>query len=171
MDGSVEDANDLLRAAVASRIEAVKAGKPSEEWYEVAGVSSPRGQEQVFYGHGCVCSSQPCGNQPLDDSGQGEMLAGTVAFLGVLDELKALHLSKTQDYGDSDDALANIKNGSDMVGIAHWKGALVRAADKMQRLKTYCRNGRLVHEGVADTLLDLAAYAVLALVMFRDENP
>jgi hypothetical protein len=40
---------------------------------------------------------------------------------------------------------------------------MVRVADKVQRLKTYCRTGRLVHEGVRDTLLDMAAYSLLAI--------
>jgi hypothetical protein len=42
---------------------------------------------------------------------------------------------------------------------------MVRIADKVQRLRTYCRTGRLVHEGVRDTLLDLASYSLLAIIL------
>lgn len=156
------------------------AGKPHEEWYaagsepEVTSESSVpapaiSGEPQADAGETC---RKPCARCPAP-SQKCDYLPGTVAFLGVLEELRALHLSKTADYGDRDggDALANIRNGAEMVGIEHWKGGLVRAADKMQRLKTYCRTGTLVHEGVEDSLLDLAAYAVLCLVLFRESNP
>jgi hypothetical protein len=46
----------------------------------------------------------------------------------------------------------------------------VRIADKVQRLRSFCKNGRLVHEGVEDTLKDLACYAALALVFYRDQQ-
>lgn len=45
---------------------------------------------------------------------------------------------------------------------------MVRIADKVQRLRTYCQTGRLVHEGVRDTLLDLSAYSLLAIVLFDE---
>ena len=45
---------------------------------------------------------------------------------------------------------------------------MVRIADKVQRLRTYCRTGKLVHEGVKDTLFDLAAYSLLAVVLFEE---
>ena len=79
-----------------------------------------------------------------------------------------LHLSKSQDYGSESDPLANIRQGAEFVGIEPWRGCMVRVADKVQRLRTFCRNGRLVHEGVRDTLLDLAAYSLLAVVLFDE---
>jgi len=38
----------------------------------------------------------------------------------------------------------------------------------VQRLRTYCKTGKLVHEGVRDTLLDLAAYSLLAIVLHEE---
>jgi len=93
---------------------------------------------------------------------------GSLAFLELLEELRALHLSKSQDYGSESDPLANIRQGAEFVGIEPWRGCMVRVADKVQRLRTFCRNGRLVHEGVRDTLLDLAAYSLLAVVLFDE---
>jgi hypothetical protein len=93
---------------------------------------------------------------------------GSLPFLELLEELRQLHLSKSQDYGSESDPLANIRQGAEFVGIEAWRGCLVRVADKVQRLKTYCRTGRLVHEGVRDTLLDLAAYSLLAIVLFDE---
>jgi hypothetical protein len=165
----------------------VQAGKPAEEWYAAVGEAEDEETPPPFGGpvqpigdkepaqpvqKSCSGAGKPCGGCPSLAT-EPRYLPGTVAFLGVLEELRALHLSKTQDYGDEQqgDALANIRNGAEMVGIDHWKGGLVRAADKMQRLKTYCRTGSLAHEGVEDSLLDLAAYAVLSLVLFRESNP
>ena len=74
--------------------------------------------------------------------------------------MRRLHESKSADYGSEEDPLANIRQG--------WRGCMVRIADKVQRLRTYCRTGRLVHEGVRDTLLDLAAYSLLAIVLFDE---
>ena len=91
-------------------------------------------------------------------------------FLELLGEMEALHRSKSADYGSESDPLANIRQGADFVNIEPWRGCMVRIADKVQRLRTYCRTGRLVHEGVRDTLLDLAAYSLLAIVLFDEGN-
>jgi hypothetical protein len=89
-------------------------------------------------------------------------------FLDLLDEMRRLHESKSADYGSETDPLANIRQGAEFVGIEPWRGCMVRIADKVQRLRTYCRTGRLVHEGVRDTLLDLSAYSLLAIVLFDE---
>ena len=91
-------------------------------------------------------------------------------FLDLLDEMRRLHESKSADYGSETDPLANIRQGAEFVGIEAWRGCMVRIADKVQRLKTFCRTGRLVHEGVRDTLLDLSAYSLLAIVLFDEGN-
>ena len=90
------------------------------------------------------------------------------AFVALLQEMQRLHESKSADYGSEDDPLANVRSGADFVNIEPWRGCMVRIADKVQRLRTYCRTGRLVHEGVRDTLLDLAAYSLLAIVLFDE---
>lgn len=97
-----------------------------------------------------------------------ENATGSTTFLELLDELRALHLSKSADYGSETDPLANIRQGADFVDIEPWRGCMVRIADKVQRLRTYCRTGRLVHEGVRDTLLDLSAYSLLAIVLYDE---
>ena len=105
---------------------------------------------------------------------RGDALVGrgrhpsSTAFLALLDEMQRLHESKSADYGSEDDPLANIRQGADFVNIEPWRGCMVRIADKVQRLRTYCRTGRLVHEGVRDTLLDLSAYSLLAIVLFDE---
>jgi hypothetical protein len=92
------------------------------------------------------------------------------AYFDLLDRMKALHSSKSRDYGSEHDPLANIRNGALFVGIEPWKGAMVRLSDKVTRLATFNRTGRLEHEGVEDNLMDLASYALLALLLFREEH-
>lgn len=97
--------------------------------------------------------------------------AGNPEFKRILDKLWELHLAKGSDYGKDTDFLSNIRS-SEEFGIPGWLGATLRANDKMSRLKTYAKTGKLTNEGVEDSFLDLASYAILALVMFRDKpNP
>lgn len=94
----------------------------------------------------------------------------TAEFRAALNEVWAMHLSKSRDYGSATDPLANIRNGADFVGIEPWRAAMVRLSDKVTRLATFNRTGRLSHESVEDTLLDLSAYALLCLVLRRQDH-
>ena len=156
MTTTFEQANEKLRHAVEVRREAQAAGKPYEEWY---GVTEPMPEAEVSY-------RGPSAAEVLERFAPDR--PGSLPFLELLEELRTLHLSKSQDYGSDSDPLANIRQGAEFVGIEPWRGCMVRVADKVQRLKTYCRTGRLVHEGVRDTLLDLAAYSLLAIVLFDE---
>jgi hypothetical protein len=90
------------------------------------------------------------------------------AFFDLCDSLKEMHAKKSYDYGSATDPLANIRNGAEFVGIEAWRAAMVRLSDKVTRLQTYCRTGRLEHEGVEDTCMDLASYSLLTLLMHRE---
>lgn len=95
---------------------------------------------------------------------------GSLGFMEILEEVKKLHIAKSQDYGDDADALANIRSGAEIVGISPWKACLIRLADKMTRLRTVCRTGECQFDGVEDTLLDMCAYAAIALNLYREEQ-
>lgn len=90
-------------------------------------------------------------------------------FLALLDELRELHCKKGADYGTGTDPFANIR-GSEAFGIPAWVGALVRANDKMVRLQAAAKGQNLVNESIEDSLLDLAAYALIALAIRREEG-
>jgi hypothetical protein len=159
MTTQIKDANELLRAAVAARRDAQAAGKPHEEWYDVSqAATEPR----------CIDESTEEMQRLRGDGLTQEQPSTSQRFLDLLDEMRRLHESKSKDYGSETDPLANIRQGAEFVGIEPWRGCMVRIADKVQRLKTYCRTGRLVHEGVRDTLLDLSAYSLLAIVLFDE---
>ena len=95
---------------------------------------------------------------------------GSREFLAVLDELGDLHLRKTLDYGVDEDALANIRQSADVVNMEPWAGCILRIADKMHRLKAYHRRGKTEFDGVEDTLKDIACYAAIALVLYRESR-
>ena len=41
---------------------------------------------------------------------------------------------------------------------------------KMHRLRAYFRRGKVEFDGIEDTLLDIAAYAAIALVLHRETD-
>lgn len=89
-------------------------------------------------------------------------------FSSVLDELEAMHDKKGADYGRTEDPYANVRGSADF-GVPPWVGALVRANDKMRRLQKAASGGTLQNEGVEDSLVDLAVYAIIALILWREE--
>jgi hypothetical protein len=143
---TLDQANATLRAAVKQRLDNTPADDP-----KLATVSCCEGQRMR-------------GDSLLADHRH----PSSAAFVRLLEEMQRLHESKSADYGSEEDPLANVRSGADFVNIEPWRGCMVRIADKVQRLRTYCRTGRLVHEGVRDTLLDLSAYSLLAIVLFDE---
>jgi len=94
------------------------------------------------------------------------------AYFDLLDTLRQLHISKSLGYGcpDGTDPLLNIRRGAEFVGIKAWQGAMVRLSDKVTRLSVFNKTGNLPHESVEDTLMDLASYSLLALLLYREER-
>jgi hypothetical protein len=152
MTTTLEDANKAMRAAVKHRLDNTD---PSDE--KLIGYKLDQGDPEPTP----CCEGRPM-RAPRHPSSD--------AFVALLEEMQRLHESKSADYGSEEDPLANVRSGADFVNIEPWRGCMVRIADKVQRLRTYCRTGRLVHEGVRDTLLDLSAYSLLAIVLFDEGN-
>ena len=171
MTTTIEDANAALRTAVQIRREQQSAGKPHEEWY-VAPVAETTPERHIAADmlHDATRLGDEALHRLAGDGITHEQPTTSQRFLDLLEEMRALHESKSADYGSETDPLANIRQGAEFVGIEPWRGCMVRIADKVQRLRTYCRTGRLVHEGVRDTLLDLSAYSLLAIVLFDEGN-
>jgi hypothetical protein len=183
MTTTLETANDAVRQAVEARRAAQAAGKPLEEWYtpdvksDIASDTEPMPEEtsaeeteQVDWDR---VAYEPYIQHLLERAKESRSTfsserPGSLPFLELLEEVRQLHLSKSQDYGSESDPLANIRQGAEFVNIEPWRGCMVRIADKVQRLRTFCQTGRLVHEGVRDTLLDLSAYSLLAIVLFDE---
>jgi len=143
MTTTLEESNAALRQAVEARMEATPADDPKVKgWRKVAADAEPARQAHR--------SSQ--------------------AFFALCDRLKEIHAAKSRDYGSASDPLANIRNGAEFVGVEPWRAAMVRLSDKVTRLATFNRTGTLEFEGVEDTLLDLASYSLLALLLHREQR-
>jgi hypothetical protein len=95
-------------------------------------------------------------------------MASSADFKQVLDEMWDLHQKKNKDYGAKEDPYRNVRSSADW-GIDPWIGALIRGNDKIQRLKTYAQTHQLANEGAEDSLIDLAVYSVIALVLWREQ--
>lgn len=159
MTTALNEANEAMRRAVRERL----ANTPPDD-HKLVGYKLDQGDPEPN-----CCEGRPFRGDSL--------LGGTVhptsqRFYELCDSLKAMHASKSQDYGcpSGTDPLANIRNGAEFVGIEHWKGAMVRLSDKVTRLATFNATGRLGHEGVEDTLLDLASYSLLALLLYQEQH-
>ncbi|HEX7123227.1 MAG TPA: DUF4406 domain-containing protein [Gemmatimonadaceae bacterium] len=94
---------------------------------------------------------------------------GDPRFHALLRRIAALHDAKQRDYGREHDPFANVRGSSEW-GVRPWVAAMVRATDKLRRLQQYARTGTLANEGAEDSFLDLAVYALIALILWREEQ-
>jgi hypothetical protein len=168
---TIDIVNEPLRAAVRSRLEATPADDPKMQGYRppiLAGCKPAEACAAEVLSRAASC----CDGQRMrgDSLLKSEVHPTSQAYFDLLDRMKSLHSSKSRDYGSEHDPLANIRNGALFVGIEPWKGAMVRLSDKVTRLATFNRTGTLTHEGVEDNLMDLASYALLALLLYREEH-
>jgi hypothetical protein len=158
---TVEELNAPLKAAVKARMDGTPKDDPKMVGYQIDGDDAES-----------CCDGGKCQPRVV---GQGVMRSGvhptSQKFFDLCERLKEMHASKSSDYGcpSGNDPLANIRNGAAFVGIEPWKGAMVRLSDKVTRLATFNATGRLGHEGVVDTCLDLASYSLLALLLYEEE--
>lgn len=97
------------------------------------------------------------------------MAKGDPRFHQLLKEIGELHDKKQTDYGRDEDPFANVR-GSVEWGVLPWVGALLRATDKIKRLQKASRGGTMANESVEDSFMDLAVYALIGLVLYREEN-
>lgn len=96
------------------------------------------------------------------------LITGDPRFHALLHEIAALHDRKQADYGTGEDAFANVR-ASQEFGVAPWVGTLIRANDKWTRIKSLLRKGYLVNESLDDSLMDISVYALIALILKREE--
>lgn len=96
-------------------------------------------------------------------------MANSADFKQALDEMWELHQLKNKDYGAKEDPYRNVRSGADW-GVDPWVSALIRGGDKIKRLQKYAQTGELSNEGAEDSLIDLAVYSVIALVLWREQH-
>ncbi len=94
---------------------------------------------------------------------------GDPRFHRILNEMRDLHCKKSADYGQGQDPLANVKASAEF-GVPAWVGTMIRANDKVIRIKSMAVKGNLQNESLEDSFIDLASYAILALILYREQN-
>jgi hypothetical protein len=86
-------------------------------------------------------------------------------FESLLDRMAAIHQAKNADYG------ASYNLAPSLLGIPAHVGLLVRMTDKLARACKLAQGQAPQVEGEAleDSLLDLANYAILAVLVLKQE--
>jgi hypothetical protein len=100
---------------------------------------------------------------------ESEKAYANTPFMRILSEIQALHDKKQQDYGRTHDPFANVRASADF-GIPAWVGCMIRANDKMKRIQKAASGQTLVNESLEDSLMDLAVYAIIGLVLVREDR-
>lgn len=96
-----------------------------------------------------------------------------VNFADVILTSKTTHIRKNAGYAgaDQDDPWANFRESERFPGIPAVEGVYVRMGDKYIRIRNLRRdpNNEQVGESILDTLIDLAAYALIAICLLREK--
>lgn len=95
------------------------------------------------------------------------------AYLDLLQKMEDLHIRKNAGYSGADnpDAWANFRMAEEF-GVSAFRGCLVRMSDKYVRVANLLKNpdNEQVGESIKDTLMDLAAYALIAICLLEEKN-
>lgn len=133
--------------------------------------------EDTFEKKGCVCGPSDTSDNPYhpDCPVHGSPIPlhigrhpNSARFHQILQELGELHDLKQKDYGKNADPFFNARASSEW-GMPGWVGAMMRASDKMRRLQSLARTGKLALDRAENDMRDIAVYAVIALVLYEDE--
>jgi hypothetical protein len=103
---------------------------------------------------------------------EDEVKKGSERYKALLDEALQLHLAKNAGYGgDSSDAWSNFRLAEGM-GLTPVQGVLVRLGDKFARVQNLAANPEndKVGESMRDSLMDLSAYALIAICLMEEDN-
>jgi hypothetical protein len=186
MTTTIEDANELLRAAVEIRRENQAAGKPREEWYDVSqAATEPRCFdasteetqhvdepyiEHLLHEHHLHRAGLT--QDELDEAlerlaGDGithEQRPGSLPFLELLEELRQLHYEKTASYGGAADPFENV-TASAKCGVEPWRRALCDLSDCVVRMQKYANGQPVDYE---NALIDAANWSLICLLKLRE---
>lgn len=105
-------------------------------------------------------------NQPATS----EIVLARTPFNEILGYMAELHAVKSNDYAGSDDPYSNFRLSASQVQAKPMLSVEVLIATKQARLRelmwTFGKTAR--NESIADTLLDRAVYAVIALLLWNE---
>lgn len=121
-----------------------------------------------------LAEDPPAYNKKLVAGYVGIELDPNDPFEYVLRKMVLTNRKKREDYAKDGNPFSNFEDTAcfTVSGLPEWS-ALFNVAQKLSRLKSLCSNGRLNdprNESVADTYLDLAVYAVIALAIYTQRT-
>jgi len=88
-------------------------------------------------------------------------------FDEILALMQSTHDAKGHDYEGDGRPYENLRAGEEW-NIEAWKYAMMRADEKMRRLKSFAKTGTLKNEGALDSFLDIAVLAAIGYVLFEE---
>jgi len=95
---------------------------------------------------------------------------GHPGFYELLKTMADIHSRKNGNYAKASDALSNFRLSNEL-GIDPFKGCLIRMSDKWSRI---CQLSKgvpdLVGESLEDTLIDLANYSLISILLLREKR-
>jgi hypothetical protein len=104
------------------------------------------------------------------------ILNPTDPFDAAVAEIVRINRRKRADYAlDGGDVFSNFRQTSEVIAVEGFgpaDSALFNVIQKVMRLRSLRANGRMddpANEATADTYLDLAVYAIIALALSREE--
>ena len=96
-------------------------------------------------------------------------MRGHPRFHELVKQMSELHSKKNHDYAGEEKPLNNLREVEGM-GIPAWVGVGVRISDKYTRMKNFIKNRKFEfkEESFKDTMMDMAVYAVLCIILFQE---
>jgi len=176
MTTTIEDANDLLRAAVQIRLKAQAAGRPHEDWYDVSQpvtepmpeVATAEELQHVTLGYDAktmkAARDWVAARDEFAEFESSNERPGSLAFLELLEELRTLHYEKTASYGGAADPFENV-TASAKCGVEPWRRALCDLSDCVVRMQKYANGQPVDYE---NALIDAANWSLICLLKLRE---
>jgi len=108
----------------------------------------------------------------MDDQGTGNNdYAGSKDFHALLNDMRQMHIDKNAGYAGADnpDPFANFRE-CERFSVTAFEGCMVRLSDKFIRVTSLMRDptNERVGEKITDTLMDLASYSLIAIVLWKE---
>ncbi len=97
-------------------------------------------------------------------------MSENLKFNALLEQMRDLHERKNENYAVPSDPLFNLR-GCEQIGISPFKGVVVRMGDKFNRICNLTRGvPDKVGESLKDTLMDMAVYSLLAILLLEEDK-
>lgn len=99
-----------------------------------------------------------------------KVLNGHPRFYSLLEEAAVLHANKNANYAKDDDPLSNLR-ASEAFGYPSHIGTLIRMTDKWSRIQELAKGKQdMVGESMKDSLMDLAIYSLLTIILLEEDK-